>query len=226
MATTPTTRGRFIVIEGIDGAGSSTQTALLIEHLSSAGVRVVSRKEPTSGPAGALIRLALDRRLRGPNRAYHDGKGTSEPEDFDERALALLFAADRIDHVKGVIQPALEQGRWIVCDRYVLSSLAYQGSKLGIDWVASINRFALAADLTIYLDAPVDATQKRMRASRLTAERYESASEQEAVREGYRRAIPEYEKTFGPVRIISAESSPGGVALEVWAAVDGLRTKA
>lgn len=207
------TPGRFIVLEGIDGAGSSTQAALLVEHLRARGEKVLATKEPTAGPAGALIRLALDKRLRGPNRDYHDGGSTATNDDaFDVRALALLFAADRMDHVSAVIEPALEQGRWVVCDRYVLSSLAYQGMELGLDWVASINHFARAPDITIYLDVPVPATQARMKATRLTAERYESADEQESVRDGYREAIAHYERVFGAVRTLPATGSAEEVA--------------
>lgn len=207
------TPGKFIVIEGIDGAGSSTQAALLVQHLRAKGAKVLATKEPTAGPAGALIRLALDKRLRGPNRDYHEGAEPHQGDDaFDVRALALLFAADRMDHVHAVVEPALEQGRWVVCDRYVLSSLAYQGMDLGLDWIAEINRFARAPDLTIYLDVPVRATQARMKATRLTAERYESAAEQMSVRESYEKAIPHYEKIFGALKTIPATGSEEEVA--------------
>lgn len=206
-------QGRFIVIEGIDGAGSSTQTARLVEHLRAAGRNVLATKEPTAGPAGGLIRLALDRRLRGPNRDYHDGATVVAHDDaFDVRALALLFAADRMDHVHAVIEPALEQGRWVVCDRYVLSSLAYQGVELGIDWVAEINRAAKPPDLTVYLDVPVADTQERMKSSRLTAERYESPDEQRVVREGYQQAMEEYHRRFGRLEVVNASGPPESVA--------------
>ena len=215
------TPGKFIVIEGIDGAGSSTQAALLVQHLRAAGTLVLATKEPTAGPAGALIRLALDKRLRGPNRSYHGTVDTAGSDDaFDVRALALLFAADRMDHVQAIVEPALAQGRWVVCDRYVLSSLAYQGMALGLDWVAEINRFALTPDLTFYLDVPVEATQARMTASRLTAERYESAGEQHSVREGYRKAIPRYEQQFGAVRHIEAADAAAAVAKRIQRALD------
>ena len=210
------TPGKFIVIEGIDGAGSSTQSALLVQHLRARGELVLATKEPTAGPAGALIRLALDKRLRGPNRSYHGAVADTGSDDaFDVRALALLFAADRMDHVHAIVEPALTQGRWVVCDRYVLSSLAYQGMELGVEWVAEINRFALKPDLTLYLDAPVEATQARMTASRLTAERYESAGEQHSVREGYRTAIPHYEKLFGAVGRVEAADAAAVVAERV-----------
>lgn len=207
------THGRFIVVEGIDGAGCSTQAARLVSHLRAMGNSVLATKEPTAGPVGALIRLALDKRLAGPNRSYHAGGGDPWHDDaFDVRALALLFAADRLDHVHAVVEPALAQGRWVICDRYVLSSLAYQGMELGLEWVAEINRFALRPDLTIYLDVPPESTQARMRATRLTAERYESADEQHAVRDGYRKAIPHFERQFGPVRSVNATGSVEEVA--------------
>jgi dTMP kinase len=217
-------RGRFIAVEGIDGAGSSTQTARLAEYLRSRGLPVMATKEPTAGPAGALIRLALDRRLRGPNRAYHGAEtaAVAAEDAFDAHTLALLFAADRIDHVRSLIQPALERGRWIVCDRYVLSSLAYQGLPLGLDWVREINRFAPAPDLTLYLDVSVEETQRRMRASRLKAELYESDLEQQSVRSGYEAAIAYHERLLGPVRRIAADGDVENVAGEIAAVVEAV----
>src|SRR5579864_7294663 len=110
-------RGLFIVLEGLDGAGTTTQLVRLAERLRRAGERVVATAEPTDGPIGALIRQALRRRL-----VHRDGRALTD------ESLALLFAADRVDHVAGEIEPALARGQHVLCDRYVLSSLAYQGS--------------------------------------------------------------------------------------------------
>jgi dTMP kinase len=208
-----TERGKFIVIEGTDGSGSTTQTALLVQHLRDHGKKVLSTKEPTAGPAGALIRMALDRRLVGANRSSHDGGANPGTQsEFDARALALLFAADRVDHSYGQIQPALERGWWVVCDRYVLSSLAYQGPECGMEWVLEINRFALAPDLTVFLDVPVETTQQRMQKSRIAAERYESTREQHTIRDGYQLAIARYRERYGRVLPIDAVSSAGVVS--------------
>ncbi|HYY53573.1 MAG TPA: dTMP kinase, partial [Myxococcales bacterium] len=110
--------GRFIALEGLDGSGTTTQAERIASVLRAQGRRVLLTREPSDGPIGTLIRLALTGRLGLPQR--------SGP--LTEEALALLFAADRVDHLAAVIEPALERGELVVCDRYVLSSLAYQGS--------------------------------------------------------------------------------------------------
>jgi dTMP kinase len=214
--------GKFIVIEGTDGSGSSTQAARLVSYLRSRGIDVLATKEPTAGPCGALIRLILDRRVVGPNQSFHHGQSQHVDNEFDSRALALLFASDRIDHLSSRIVPALSQGRWVVCDRYVLSSLAYQGSETDLEWVASLNRFAHSPDLTVFLDVPVEETQSRMRRSRLTAERYESEEEQHDVRAGYQAAIPLYEERFGSVRRIDAAQDADAVARSIQEFVNDL----
>ena len=117
-------KGRFIVLEGVDGCGSTTQTRRLVERLRAAGHDARSTCEPSDGPIGAMIRAALERRLT---------TGAGAPHKFDWATLALLFAADRVDHVNSFIVPALAAGAIVVSDRYTLSSVAYQGAR-GLDW--------------------------------------------------------------------------------------------
>lgn len=117
--------GRFIVLEGLDGAGTTTQTERLASLLRSEGHDVVTTREPSDGPVGTMLRQALTGRLGLPQ-----GRGPLAQE-----TLALLFAADRTDHLHARILPALEQGKVVLCDRYVLSSLAYQGASLPMAWV-------------------------------------------------------------------------------------------
>src|SRR5688572_4731702 len=100
------TRGRFIALEGLDGSGTTTQAARLADALGARGRTVVRTQEPSHGPIGRLVREAL-RSLDAP---------------LDPDALALLFAADRRDHVASEIEPALARGHDVVCDRYVMSS--------------------------------------------------------------------------------------------------------
>jgi len=128
-------KGAFIVIEGIDGAGSTTQTKLLVDWLRRKGIDAIATKEPTSGDIGQLIRRYLSNPL---SSALVD---------------ALLFAADRIEHVDNLIKPLLRQGKVVVSDRYVESSIAYQSCS-GVDegWLILINKFAIPPDLTIILD--------------------------------------------------------------------------
>jgi dTMP kinase len=142
-------QGVLIVFEGLDGAGTTTQAGLLTTWLSDLGLDVEQTCEPSSGPIGGLTRSALEGRLM-----------------VDERALALMFAADRLDHlynnVNGVIS-TLARGVTVVSDRYVLSSLAYQAYQgIPIDWLLSINSRALVPDVTIFIDTSVDQCVSRI----------------------------------------------------------------
>jgi len=134
------TSGLFVVLEGGDGCGKSTQAQLLVSRLRDLGREVVATREPGATEAGAAIRsLVL-------------GGG-----DLDPRAEALLIAADRAQHVAEVVRPALERGAVVVSDRYIPSSLAYQGVArgLGVDEIARLSEWAtegLAPDLVVVLD--------------------------------------------------------------------------
>jgi len=130
-------RGLLVALEGIDGAGNTTQARLLARWLKRRGMEVLLTKEPTRGDVGRLIRA----RLR---------KGVKDP-----LVDALLFAADRAEHVAKVIAPGMRRGLVVVTDRYVESSIAYQGAE-GADpsWVEAVNSFAPRPDLTIILDLP------------------------------------------------------------------------
>ena len=147
----PRSAGRFIVFEGGDGAGKSTQAALLSEELRKNGHTVLQTREPGGTQIGEKLRsLVLDH-----------GQGT-----VDARTEALMYAAARAAHVEQVIRPALAAGTMVVCDRFVDSSLAYQGvgRELGEDAVRSINDFAtggLAPDLTVLLDVAPAAGRSR-----------------------------------------------------------------
>jgi dTMP kinase len=130
--------GAFIAIDGVDGSGNSSHSKLLAEWICEEfGLKVLLTKEPTSRPVGRLIRTYL----RAP-------KG-STPSATD----ALLFAADRVEHVEKILKPALENSFIVISDRYVESSIAYQSVQgLPIDWLLSINRFAVKPSLNIILD--------------------------------------------------------------------------
>ncbi len=123
------TRGKFITLEGGEGVGKSTQLAALAEALKGRGLTVLVTREPGGSPGAEAIRRLL---LEG------------EEARWNPRAEALLFAAARADHVEKTIQPALERGEWVLSDRFLDSSLAYQGAAggLGIDAVRDLHRFA------------------------------------------------------------------------------------
>lgn len=140
-------RGRFYVIEGADGVGSTTQCHRLVESLRAAGRPVHVTAEPSRGPVGVLIRQML---------------GGDRPRAAIHRELALLFAADRLDHIAREVEPRLQDGTDVVSDRYVLSSLVYQSLDLPLDWVRDLNKFAPRADATILVTLPLDDAWARL----------------------------------------------------------------
>ncbi len=141
----PRQEAPFIVLEGIDGAGTTTQLARLADHLEAQGRRVHRTFEPSTGPIGRLV------------RSYLKGELTTAPG-----ALALLFAADRLDHVSREIEPALASGQIVLSDRYVGSSFAYQGLASSPAWLRSLNRYARRPDLVLYVRVDADTALARI----------------------------------------------------------------
>jgi len=186
--------GVFVVLEGLDGAGTTTQAERLSGALRAEGYRTFVTREPSDGPVGTLIRQALTGRLGLPKTAGPLGPQT----------LALLFAADRTDHLEAQVIPALNRGDVVLCDRYVLSSLAYQGSSLPMEWVEGINGFAARPDLTFFLEIDVDvAAQRRVRRGG-DAELYEDELQQRRIAQQYLRAIERRERDERILRVDGA----------------------
>lgn len=152
--------GHFIAIEGIDGAGTTTQAARLAAVLRRRGLPVRTTHEPTDGPIGALIRQVINGRVVVSGPAGSTSLGWS--------TMALLFAADRLDHLQAEIIPNLMDGVTVITDRYDASSIAYQGVVSGdeavTEWIRTINRRARRPDLTIILDVTPDTALERRRA--------------------------------------------------------------
>ncbi len=167
------TKGKFIVFEGTDGSGKTTQIKLLSKYLKEKGEQVYLTCEPTESPFGGLLRACLGGRM-----------------DTDERAIAALFAVDRLDHILNPvngIKKKLEEGFTVLCDRYYLSSFAYNGEFVPLEWVISLNEQAmkeLRPDLVLYLDLPPEECMKRV-SRRGEVERYESLDKQLKIRERY-----------------------------------------
>lgn len=199
-------RGRFIVIEGIDGAGTTTQTRLLGERLRAAGGRVHVTAEPSGGAIGALVRQVLSGRLRG--RAP-DGP-------FDADALALLFAADRLDHARSEVLPAVADGIDVISDRYTLSSLAYQSLTTGdARWVEAINGRAPPPDVTILLRVvPAVAFARRSSASH-SREIFEKAEFQRRVAASYERSLRVLRRRRERVEVVDGGAPPQDVAAAI-----------
>lgn len=194
------TRGRFVVLEGGEATGKSTQAALLAERLGA-----MLTREPGGTEVGERVReIVLDPAL-----------------DVSPRAEALLMAAARAQHVASVIEPALAAGRDVVSDRFTGSSLAYQGlaRELGVEAVASLSEFAtggLVPDLVVLLDMPPEVARKRRMAApdRMEAETPEF---HEAVAVGF-RALAEMDP--GRWVVVDASGSIDTVADHVWAEVE------
>lgn len=166
----PIQPGKFIVIEGIDGAGTTTQARLLCEWIVSRGGDCLLTSEPTRGPVGVLLRQILSGAVPAP----------------DNDVMALLFAADRIDHLDREIQPALAKGSHVVSDRYYHSSFTYQSLQGDLEWIRELNSRARAPDVTYILDLPADLAARRRRQERSTDELYEQDATQQKLETAYR----------------------------------------
>jgi dTMP kinase len=203
-------RGRFISFEGGEGSGKSSQIKTLAERLSAAKLRAIVTREPGGSPGAEIIRhlvLSGMGKLLGPD------------------AETLLFAAARDDHVRTVIQPALKQGIWVLCDRFSDSTRAYQGS-LGKVAPAVLNAMErvtigdLKPDLTIILDVPAEVGMQRAAARRGTGapDRFEAEDVKfhQELRDAYRQIAAENSQRCV---LIDANADAGTVAANVWAAL-------
>ncbi len=178
-----TDKGKFIVFEGIDGSGKSTQIAMLSERLEKRGISCLKTLEPTYGMVGKTLHDILS------------GKITADP-----KVTASLFVADRLDHIlnetDGVIK-SLNQGKTVICDRYYFSSYAYQSVEVPREWVVSANSlaaWALRPDCTIFIDISAEEAMNRISKNRENTELYETKERLNAVREGYFSAFKLMEK--------------------------------
>jgi dTMP kinase len=204
-------RGRFITIEGGEGAGKTTQVGLLVAALGRAGIAARRTREPGGSPgAEAIRRLLLE--------------GEGESESWDAVGEALLLVAARRDHVTRLIEPSLAQGIWVVSDRFADSTLAYQGygRGLALDELAALRRFALgsfAPDLTLILDLPVEVGLARVAARPGPADRFERLDRafHERLRHGFRRIA---EEESARCVLIDASQGPKAVHRAVLVAVE------
>ena len=190
----------FIVIEGIDGAGKTTQLKQLHQWMEARyGCPVHTTGEPTDRPIGRLLKAALQRRV-----------------ELDGICHALLFAADRIDHVKSEIESYIERGIPVLCDRYFLSSFAYQWREMPgeLDWIESINARAINPHLTLLIDAPAEVCMDRIHRSRSDTELFEELEPLRAIRENYLE-LAHRRKVMDRIKIIDGARTPDEVQEEV-----------
>ncbi|MBF0179329.1 MAG: dTMP kinase [Magnetococcales bacterium] len=198
---------RFVTFEGGEGAGKSTQMRLLAERLQAGGARVTLTREPGGTLMAERIRALLV---------------TGRPDDLDGRAELLLMLAARVEHVRGLIRPALARGEVVLCDRFADSTMAYQGFGRGMDleWLALLNRFVLGdllPERTLLLD--IDPGAGLARAGRASGgeNRFEQEklSFHQRVRAGFLELAASQPGRF---RVIDATGEVAAVAEAVWEA--------
>ena len=200
-------KGKFIVLEGIDGSGKSSQIGPLMKRLEGLGVPCRADREPTGGPVGSLIRQIFTGRVTA-----------------DNRVIAALYAADRIDHLVNEVDglcAAIDQGITVVSDRYYFSSYAYHSVDMDMEWVIQANSVSaglLRPTLTVFLDVPVETTLERIRKNRFVEEIFDQEDRLRKTRELYFRAF-ECLKGVENVAVVDGSGSREQVARRVWAAV-------
>ena len=200
--------GRLITFEGGEGAGKSTQVSILVERLRNAGRHAIATREPGGSPAAEDIRETL---LSG------------KVKQFGPFAEALLFSIARQDHIDTVISDALARGQWVVCDRFLDSTRAYQGATGGVPTpvISALERLTLHGvmpNLTIVLDIPVEEGLARMARRRGAPDRFESQdiSQHERIRKAF---LDIAEEESGRCVVIDARKPEALVAEDVWEAV-------
>ncbi|RKX43105.1 MAG: dTMP kinase [Verrucomicrobia bacterium] len=207
--------GRFITFEGPEGSGKSTQIKRLVEKLEAQGITVLCTREPGGTSTGEAIRNILQ----------HDAAG----EPLGERAELLLFTASRAQLMDHVILPALTHGEWVLCDRFIDSTMAYQGFARGlpIDTLDRINDFAINGrkpDLTLLLDLDIESgfqrLEKRYSSGKGSADRFEREARDfhRRVRDGYHKLAEREPDRF---RIIDSDRAIDEVASSIWETVKG-----
>jgi len=166
-------KGVFICVEGIDGSGKTTQAHILVEALKKEGFEAVYTTEPSNGVFGKMLRK-------------HILEGTRRVPVVVE---AVLFSVDRFDHIESEVKPLLKRGKIVVSDRYVYSSIAYQGaSSLSQKWLKEINKRAIKPDLSIFIDVPPEIVIGRFNRQRSVMETLQT---QKRVREAYLKLVEE-----------------------------------
>ena len=196
-------RGKFIVLEGLDGSGKGTQAALLIEEMKRQGRRVYLTAEPTSSVTGGMLRDALG--------------GVVSRDAYE---LSALFLLDRIFHnvnpVNG-IKKYIDSGTDVVCDRYYYSSFAYQGVDADLDWVMDMNlncKEIMRPDLCIFLDVSPEQGDKRINDSRLEREIYENTEAQQRIRKRFFEVF-ELLKDRENIKIVDASGTISAVSADI-----------
>ena len=202
-------KGFFIVLEGPDGAGTTTHAALLAERLQKEGREVILTAEPTQGKYGKEIREAL--KGAPPFDSAQGRRGAPTPGDIQE-----LFSRDRADHITTLIEPALAQGKIVISDRYIPSTLVYgEAQDLGLEWLQSLNKSFIQPNCTFLLLPPFEICFARV-SKRAVRDTFEQEQFQRKVYEGYRKFAEEHPE----VMVIDTSGGKEGSADLIFAAVE------
>ena len=197
----------LIIIEGLDGAGTTTQAERLVQRLQSINYPAILTCEPSTGPIGTFLRQVLRQKTQ-----------------LTAQTLSLLFSADRADHLARDILPHLDSGKLVVCDRYYHSTLAYQGLDVSYDWILQLGSCFRRPDLTIFLDTdPETAFARRKKAGR-SDELFDALHLQKRIHASYHQVL----KLLSPrevIRIVDGNLPPDQVANAVWHAVQEVRAR-
>jgi dTMP kinase len=191
----------FVVLEGLDGAGTTTQLNMLQQKLDKLRMPHFCTSEPTQGPVGTLIREVLQKRI-----VIHP------------QALALLFAADRTEHLQrgeaGILD-RVSRGELVISDRYLFSSLAYQSVECDFDYVLSLNCSFPLPQVVFFLDTPPEVCQRRLKGRR-QIDIFDDIATQERVRATYLRAISMFESSPMRVCLLDGSLEPAAVFQNIW----------
>jgi dTMP kinase len=187
--------GRLVVIEGLDGAGTTTQAHRLVAHLNGHGRKAHLTREPSDGPVGLLLRQMLT------------GGHAIPGQKLSQGTFGLLFAADRLDHIQREVEPKIAAGATVVSDRWYHSSLAYQGTGADRDWIAQLNSRALRPDVTVFLKVRPEVAAKRRASAGRTQELFENLEMQREVDAGYRATIAELIAAGETIETVDGEMS-------------------
>ncbi|NPA04875.1 MAG: dTMP kinase [Crenarchaeota archaeon] len=191
-------KGVYIVVEGIDGAGTTTHARLLVEKLSALGEPVEYVQEPSTGPIGRLIKRLLAEHL------------------YDQEVYALLFAADRLHQYRTRVEGLLAGGVHVVSCRSVVSSLAYQsmdGDEL-VEWILTLNKYIPLPDVVVYLNVPLEVALARIARRRGVRDVFEKPGFLRELRSRYAEILRLLERCFR-VTVIRVDEAPGGLVRSV-----------
>ena len=202
-------KGNFIAFEGLDGSGKSTQIGLLAERLKKEGVCCYTTMEPTNAPVGSLVRQVMTGRIR-----------------MDNKAIAALFAADRLDHLLNEVDgiaSKIEEGTTVLTDRYYFSSYAYHSVDVPMEWVIRANEqsaLILRPTVNLFIDVDPDTALERIARNRFHQELFEKKSRLVEVRENYKKA---FDLLAGEEKytVIDGNQSREAIADNIWEAVRG-----